>query len=645
MSQAFAERTQKGAYAWTGGGTGVLVADGWYQAKKYASDAFDTADGFLKRLEEIAADPSSVLYAIPDVTVDTTIPNNFLAAWTTPPTPIEPGNLAVNITPFNLELELDRLAELELPDAPEFSADDPGVNTNVAPPNPLLTRTFTPPSTELDAIPEMPFDPLANLPAAPTPRDVQVPDLTSLSLPTFSAVAPADNLDLPDVHLAFSEEEYSSSLLTAAQEKLVSWIVDQGTGLKAEVERAIYERARAREHESWKRSRYEALDGFAARGFTLPGGALADRLLQIESEAQKQDAGFSRDVAIKQAEMEVENLKFAMQVAFQYENMLVSYTNNVAQRAFDLVRVQVEFGIRLYEAKVTKFNALLQAYQAEAQVYATRLEAETKKLEQDRLRLEAAKLKNELNLADIQIYREKIGVLETLIKAYNSQLERSKVEAEIVKTQVEAFQAEVMAYRSEVEAKNAEWEGYAQRMRAELVKAQVYGSQAEAYSAQVRGYQSMVEAKSTQQEAEVRRQTLQAEVYRTRLAGYQAEVDAETKRVAALADVFETRSKVYSSQVEAESSRIQAESTVFQLQSENLRSSITLELEKSKANVAKLQAQVELLTRAIEAGGQIASSQSAAALSAVNLNGSLQESVQATASTSYDLFEDLSPEG
>jgi hypothetical protein len=85
-----------------------------------------------------------------------------------------------------------------------------------------------------------------------------------------------------------------------------------GTGIPADIEAQIWQRARARDTIEAAKLRDTAVLQFASRGFSLPSGALSARLLEIEQDASNKSSTISRDVAIKQAELEIENIKFAV---------------------------------------------------------------------------------------------------------------------------------------------------------------------------------------------------------------------------------------------------------------------------------------------------------------------------------------------
>jgi len=104
-----------------------------------------------------------------------------------------------------------------------------------------------------------------------------------------------------------------STDMRLAEEWLYTAIRDGGTGLKPDIENAIWERSRARELAEANRMEDEVVAGVAARGFSLPTGAMAAKLQEVQQAASDKISTHGRDVAIKQAEIELENVKFAVE--------------------------------------------------------------------------------------------------------------------------------------------------------------------------------------------------------------------------------------------------------------------------------------------------------------------------------------------
>lgn len=97
------------------------------------------------------------------------------------------------------------------------------------------------------------------------------------------------------------------------------WICDAltlgGTGIHPDIEAQIYGRDRDRIVREGAVAQRELVSSFAARGFPLPPGALAVSLKGVQADTLAKLSESSRERAIKQAELEVENVRFAVDKA------------------------------------------------------------------------------------------------------------------------------------------------------------------------------------------------------------------------------------------------------------------------------------------------------------------------------------------
>lgn len=103
--------------------------------------------------------------------------------------------------------------------------------------------------------------------------------------------------------------------LTHAQQWICDAITTGGTGLSPEIEAQIYGRDRDRIVKEGGTAQKELVASFAARGFPLPPGALAAAVKGVQTDTLAKLSGASRERAIKAAEMEVENVRFAVDKA------------------------------------------------------------------------------------------------------------------------------------------------------------------------------------------------------------------------------------------------------------------------------------------------------------------------------------------
>lgn len=125
--------------------------------------------------------------------------------------------------------------------------------------------------------------------------------------------------DLSDRFAGFFAEYFPNECdyLTKAQQALCD-MLRGGSGIPDHVENQIWQRDRSRVLQDVNRARDDTLATFAARGFPLPPGAAAHAISLAEADASNKIAQQSRDVAIKQVEILIDNIKFAIQNALDY---------------------------------------------------------------------------------------------------------------------------------------------------------------------------------------------------------------------------------------------------------------------------------------------------------------------------------------
>jgi len=164
---------------------------------------------------------------------------------------------------------------------------------------------------------------------------------------------------------------------------LVNSITSGGTGISAAVEDQIWQRGRDRITADGMRTESQTLNEFASRGFSLPPGAMAARLQENRFAQLGKTQELSRDAAIKQADMAVENLRFAvglaiesrmkaMQAAADYIRSLMSGVDSAAKVASinsDAKAKMMSASADMYRARLTRDQLSIQAGSTNAQLF------------------------------------------------------------------------------------------------------------------------------------------------------------------------------------------------------------------------------------------------------------------------------------
>lgn len=161
--------------------------------------------------------------------------------------------------------------------------------------------------------------PFGFTPSAPPPS-VYIPYMAEgASIAKFTELSTAVINQLAGLYSSYMADYFPDECgyLTKAQQWICNTLTNGGTGMNQHVEAQIWERDRARILRDGERAEEEILATWAARRYALPPGAAAYQVLQVRKDTSDKLAESSRAVAIKQAEIEIENVRFAVENAIK----------------------------------------------------------------------------------------------------------------------------------------------------------------------------------------------------------------------------------------------------------------------------------------------------------------------------------------
>lgn len=151
---------------------------------------------------------------------------------------------------------------------------------------------------------------------------------------------------------------YEGDLQTRIQEMLGG-----NRMLPVSIENAIFDRGRSRITKDYLSLTQTVSDEMSGRGFSVPNGIMAARLDEAKFASHAAIGGFSRDVAIRQAEIAVENLRFAMEMAYKHRfDAIASATQYVQSVIVAVIDKGIEKGRLIIEAKRALWDATTTYY-------------------------------------------------------------------------------------------------------------------------------------------------------------------------------------------------------------------------------------------------------------------------------------------
>jgi hypothetical protein len=533
-----------------------------------------------------------------------------------------------------------------LPASPSISAP---VLTSTAPP----VFTATQPTISFPGIPQAlnmllpqftgtiktdfvyPTAPNSTLPTVPTLLSLNIPTAQAFNMPLFDQIFPtSSDIRVPDITFQFNEKLYSDALLDDVKNVLI-YRLQGATGLPPAVEQGLWNRGQDRENRQSLMAERTLLVDRASVGFSRPTGAMASQINLIVQETQSKLIDLSREIMIKQAELEQENLKATIQQTIALEDILVRQNNNINQRAFEVARYAQEVAIEIYKARISLYQMQVAAYQAFATAYNYKVQAELAKVEIFKAQIDAEKLKGTINEQNIRIYVSQIEAIKESVEIYKALVMTISEQLKAEELKIEIYKEQVTAYGEAVRAKASEYTMYSEQIKGELAKTEVYDSQVKSYATQIQAY-------ATQAEVNMKTAQLGIDVQELNIKKYTADLDAYSKAIQADALIYSSAVDVFKGQSEIYMADIGLGKATAELALKNSENIIeqnkyasNISLENAKLTLAALTASYQVTLEGKKAAGNMYSTIGSSALQAINVSAAVSGQSQLSGSETH----------
>lgn len=463
-----------------------------------------------------------------------------------------------------------------------------------SPPNPYSGMT-APTDVPEFAVLAKPDRPDRYVPDYPT---LTPPDITSF-IGTVPEYTPAQNQPEPmrGEIKTYVEGGSVTARLQAHATYLMSRVTTGGTGLPAVVENQIWLRARDRETAAARSAEVDVLRQDAARGFYTPTGLAQAKLMAVRSDYALKTNALSRDIAIKQAELELSNIQKALELIGPMEQALAQADNAVRQRALDATRQNNEAAIQTYDAYLKGFLAneesrkiAIEVYKGEVQAYEAQVQAYNGLISAEKAKVEINKTLVEQYIAELNINNILLGMYKSEVDAVVALGSLEELKLKRFAMQVQAFEASTKAYAAEIQGKVAETQVYSETIRG--------------YQAQLQGYASEVDAKTKEYAALAESYKLRqgnnamlTEMYKVRVEAAGTQAKAETDYAA----VYNQAQSTYAGAI---ASFNEVNAKVWESATQNQIATQKIAAEISKMNLDSVQASKSMAIEASKVGAQ-----------------------------------------
>lgn len=508
--------------------------------------------------------------------------------------------------------------------APPVFTDEPLPLSFPAQPGPLDTQTFTAPDLDDVNLPTVPTLTLDDAPTLTTVRLDDLPDL-SLNMPTFSALTPTT--PVPDLELTwdYTNAFYSSTLVTLIKTQITD-AINNGTSLPAAVENFLFERADGREEINRIRSRREIDREFAARGFSLPPGALVRMQNEITHKTASERSALSREIYVTRRTDEVETRKHYLAQGIAMETQLINDHIAYYERSLQVGRIMLDASVALFNAKVQRYNVELEIFKVEVMRFQALIEAEMVKVEELKAELELRALKVKINQQEIERYIAHVQGVNALIDIYIAQVRGAEAVAKVNTERVAAFTAEVRAYQAEQEAKESEYRGWGSAIQGELGKVQVFEAQASVFGRRVEAFSSGADVEIARTRADVDVGGLRVQEFQSKVEGARAEMEGEVARLSAAVEQFGALVRKYEADIQGRTAEGQFRNQLSDLHIRQNKNEADVEIASAQLQVTQATENSRLILEALKSIAQATSNLAAGAMAATSVSAGISGS-------------------
>lgn len=445
-----------------------------------AQNTAERLTGYSTKFADALAQAATGIGNLPTISVDITPPAapNFDAPFRPEvfaPTQLDFGDAPV-LGPYPV------LADPIFPDAPEK-------NLPAAPTTLPGFSSSVPEMTDRINVPTVGAAPSITLPGYPDFVNVNFKDFTGTE-PVYDPTTDAPRFDLmvPSITPYVDMDSGITALVRARRDWLLDRVQNGGTGLPADVEQGIWDRMRDREAAVALNAEIEAVTQDAASGFTLPPGTVQAKLNKVRMDMSSKVISAGREIAIKQAELEIDNINKALQFLSEMESKLIDADMNYKRINLDAAKYQTEAAIQIYEQQIKGYMATLEARKTTVAIYQAMMDGFKARVDAYRAIIDAEKTKSDYNVSLVQMFEAQIKAEMSKVEIFRAQVEAANALAKLEEFKIRKFEAEIHAYTASVNAytaevggKTAEIQGWAERVKAYQAEVGAYGTEVTAY--------------------------------------------------------------------------------------------------------------------------------------------------------------------
>lgn len=424
-------------------------------------------------------------------------------ALVSPKTPSPPS---LNVIDFSMPND-PIIHEVSIPDRPVVSV-------------PTMDGVEKPSMTSI-VVPDAPTVTTPSLRTAVRPKmiSVSLPEAPSISFGDFSLQAPAA-LSVNPTIFSFEIQNIDiegDSLYIAARDRILNNIRHGGTGLTEAIENAIWNRDLERSEQALADATDKATTFWAKKGFQLPDGLLAHSISELQKEYENRRIDRSREIAIKQADLEQTNIFKSMELGnglfVSVKDLLIKVQELGLRCLEDTAKYYNEYidlmirvhnnSIEIYKAVASVYEAEIRAKASQVEIYRAELEAELTKIKTNELNTNVFAVETQAYLGEFNgLLEANKTIIDTYLARLNAEVSKSRVNESIANVYSSEVSAAVAKYSGEVSASKMLIDIFTAQISAEDIRARVNDSLTRLFASRIEGETARINAIAMTNKAE-----------------------------------------------------------------------------------------------------------------------------------------------
>ncbi|ENU86119.1 TolC family protein [Acinetobacter sp. CIP 102129] len=257
---------------------------------------------------------------------------------------------------------------------------------------------------------------------------------------------------------------------------------------------------------------------WAARGFSMPQGAMAKRVDYVRTQGNLRASEASRALAVEAFKEKIQEVRLVFDRCLDIEQRLYDRFMQKKKHELDIIQLKSDFAkMHLAELKEA-FQLRIDATKYFMEIYKYFIEMTMKKMEVIRLQIEYTGFEVKIRQFAIDLYKQKFEAVMANVEIYKAMIDAVKLKVDTAKTQFDLYKAEVDGFSTESNIEKLKVDLYGAQVQSESQRLGLFETMAKNYVASVQGLSAKADVKNKQQ-------GLKLEAAKVDLQRYQSDLD------------------------------------------------------------------------------------------------------------------------